>query len=78
MDSPGLFSREWIETILLGSTSATANDSPGLFSREWIETIFGTASSPQPDILPAYLVGSGLKQPFPYHKGGGRRFSRLI
>ena len=35
--------------------------SPGLFSWEWIETIGMERSDDAEFILPAYLVGSGLK-----------------
>ena len=44
--------------------------SPGLFSREWIETSCRWHYRHLQHILPAYLVGSGLKPKLPallYH-----------
>ena len=37
-NSPGLFSREWIETPTDIWNTVSGTNSPGLFSREWIET----------------------------------------
>jgi len=60
-DSPGLFSREWIETFCRSIPAPAKCYSPGLFSREWIETVDAANTNLSAIILPAYLVGSGLK-----------------
>ena len=61
-DSPGFISREWIETPGEYPNSVQVDDSPGFISREWIETgVCHVTPSGDEMILPALLVGSGLK-----------------
>ena len=77
--SPGLFSREWIETSPVATRTPKQGHSPGLFSREWIETLQHTsAHATQLNILPAYLVGSGLKRINQCIRLHTQKFSRLI
>ncbi len=60
-NSPGFISREWIETRNAVLVLPVSVYSPGFISREWIETVATDDNEVSFGILPALLVGSGLK-----------------
>ena len=62
--SPGFIGREWIETPRMNSLIMAINPSPGFIGREWIETESDHSYRWINVILPALLVGSGLKRHF--------------
>ena len=60
--SPGFIGREWIETYPITPKPPQQNHSPGFIGREWIETRREVVDDLAERILPALLVGSGLKR----------------
>ena len=62
--SPGFIGREWIETLIKSANHKKSKSSPGFIGREWIETDTAYPAAAALWILPALLVGSGLKQDY--------------
>ena len=60
--SPGFIGREWIETCIGFGGFYRLAYSPGFIGREWIETSSDYNWIQNTKILPALLVGSGLKR----------------
>ena len=77
LDSPGFISREWIETKIITWETECPRHSPGFISREWIETAVLGPVLPLSWILPALLVGSGLKRIRADSRDFQAEFSRL-